>query len=362
MTRENGETMSSVSLTFDDISLIPRLSTIKSRSEVQLHTVLGTIRPLCLRLPIISAPMDTVSSPALAAVLSDAGGICILHRYMSIEDQAGQIVAARDLASDKDRFQVGGAVGATGDFLERAAALVAAGAKVVCVDMAHGHSYAARDAIMAIRAAHPDLHIMAGNIATAEAYNDLTAWGADSLRVSIGSGSCCETRVNTGHGVPALHSVMDVAQNAITSGYKPNGRPVYPAGIILDGGIRNPGDIVKALAVGAQAVMMGSMFAGTDESPGRRISVNGTEKIVFRGMASPESQLEWRGYVGSDEGTSHYVDPKGPAQAVIDKIVNGVRSGLSYSGAFSIEDFHSKAKFVQQTVAGLIEGKPHIRL
>jgi IMP dehydrogenase len=352
--------MSSVSLTFDDISLIPRLSTIKSRSEVQLHTVLGTTRPLCLRLPIISAPMDTVSSPALAAILSDAGGICMLHRYMSIEEQVGQIAAARELAADKDRFQIGGAVGATGDFLGRATALVAAGAKVVCVDMAHGHSYAARDAIMAIRAAHPDLHIMAGNIATAEAYNDLTAWGADSLRVSIGSGSCCETRVNTGHGVPALHSVMDVVQNAHKA-YKPDGKPLYPAGIILDGGIRNPGDIVKALAVGAQAVMMGSMLAGTDESPGRRISVDGKEKIVFRGMASPESQLEWRGYVGSDEGTSHYVDPKGPVQAVIDKIANGVRSGLSYSGARSIEDFHSKAKFVQQTVAGLIEGKPHIR-
>lgn len=353
--------MNGISLTFDDISLVPRLSTIQSRSEVKLHTVLGHLRPLCLRLPIIAAPMDTVSSAKLAAALSDAGGICILHRYLSIDDQVGQVLEARSLCSDSECFQIGAAVGATGDVLERTAALVSAGVKVICVDMAHGHSYAARDAILAIRAAHPDVHIMAGNIATAEAYDDLVSWGADSLRVSIGSGSCCETRVNTGHGLPALHSVMDVVKNATTAVKDDMGNRTFPAGIILDGGIRNPGDVVKALAVGAHAVMMGSMFAGTDEAPGRTILVDGKQKILFRGMASSESQLEWRGYIGSDEGTSHYVDPKGPVLSVIAKFINGVRSGFSYSGARNLKEFHARAKFVQQTSAGLIEGKPHIR-
>lgn len=353
--------MNGISLTFDDISLIPRLSTIQSRTEIELHTVLGQARPLCLRLPIIGAPMDTVSSPRLAASLSDAGGICILHRYCSIDEQVRQVNEARELSTDPDRFQVGAAVGATGEVLERTAALVAAGVKVICVDMAHGHSYPARDAILAIRAMYPDLHIMAGNIATAEAYDDLVSWGADSLRVSIGSGSCCETRVNTGHGLPALHSIIDVVKNS-THRFFNGGNRTHPAGIILDGGIRNPGDVVKALAVGAHAVMMGSMFAGTDEAPGLPITVDGKQKILFRGMASSESQMEWRGYVGSEEGTSHYVDPKGPVKAVIDKVVNGVRSGFSYSGARNVKEFHARARFVQQTVAGLIEGRPHIKL
>lgn len=353
--------MSKVGLTFDDITLVPAYSNIRSRSEVRLSTVLGTERPLCLRLPVISAPMDTVSSPALAARLSDAGGICILHRYMSISDQVAQMYEAFELAQDKPRFQIGAAVGATGDYETRAAALVNAGVKVICVDVAHGHSIAVKECLQFLRKKYPGLHIMAGNIATAEAYRDLVKWGADSLRVSIGSGSCCETRVNTGHGLPALYSVMDVVKNGGRRWFgffkeKPK------AGIILDGGIRNPGDIVKALAVGAHAVMMGSMFAGTDEAPGARISVNGQEKIVFRGMASKDSQLEWRGYVGSEEGTSHYVDPKGPVNSVINTIVNGIRSGLSYSGAADIKEFYRKVRFVQQTVAGLVEGRPHIKL
>lgn len=353
--------MSDVGITFDDITLVPQLNEVRSRSEVSLETRLGEIRPLELKIPLISAPMDTVASPSLAALLSDRGGLCILHRYLSIPEQVAQVRAAFDLAKNKAEFQIGAAVGSTGDFEERAAALVMAGATVICVDVAHGHSLVVADAIRALRKNHPQLHIMAGNIATAEAYDYLVSAGADSLRVSIGSGSCCETRVNTGHGLPALYSVMDVVANA---GLKqPNaacGR--HLAGIILDGGIRNPGDIVKSLAVGAHAVMMGSMFAGTDESPGKRIIVNGKEKIVFRGMASSDSQLEWRGYVGSEEGTSHYVDPKGPASAVVDRILNGVRSGFTYSGARSMAEFHAKAKFVKQTLSGLVEGRPHIKL
>ena len=350
-----------IGITFDDITLVPQLNEVRSRSEVSLETVLGFFRPLRLKLPLISAPMDTVSSPELAALLSDRGGLCILHRYCSIEEQAAQVSRARELALDKRNFQVGFAVGATGDYLERADAVLRAGANVICVDVAHGHSLAVKECIGALRIAHPQVHIMAGNIATASAYDYLVAAGADSLRVSIGSGSCCETRVNTGHGLPALYSVMDVVANAQERAPNAQGAGYMSAGIILDGGIRNAGDIVKSLAVGAHAVMMGSMFAGTDEAPGKRILVNGAEKVLFRGMASAESQLEWRGFVGSEEGTSHYVDPKGPAGQVLDKIVNGIRSGFTYSGARTLSEFHSKAKFVKQTISGLVEGRPHIK-
>jgi IMP dehydrogenase len=353
--------MSDIGITFDDITLVPQLNEVRSRSEVVLETVLGEVRPLMLKIPLISAPMDTVSSPALAALLSDRGGICILHRYLSIADQVAQVHAARDFAQNKDEFQVGAAVGSTGDYEERAAALVEAGVVTICVDVAHGHSRVVADAIRSLRKTHPSLHIMAGNIATAEAYDYLVDAGADSLRVSIGSGSCCETRVNTGHGLPALYSVIDVVANAGTGQPNTAGRR-RPAGVILDGGIRNPGDIVKSLAVGAHAVMMGSMFAGTDESPGKRITVNGKDKILFRGMASADSQLEWRGFVGSEEGTSHYVDPKGSASVVVDKILNGVRSGFTYTGARNLAEFHAKARFVKQTLSGLVEGRPHIKL
>lgn len=353
--------MSDIGITFDDITLVPQLNEVRSRSEVSLETVLGELRPLKLRIPLISAPMDTVASPALAALLSDRGGLCILHRYMSIKDQVAQVTEAFNLAADKERFQIGAAVGATGDYLQRADELIHAGAGVICVDVAHGHSDVVRECIETLRATYPRVHIMAGNIATAEAYDYLVSAGADSLRVSIGSGSCCETRVNTGHGLPALYSVMDVVANAGAKQPNTAGRR-HPAGIILDGGIRNPGDIVKSLAMGAHAVMMGSMFAGTDESPGKRITVDGKEKIVFRGMASADSQLEWRGYVGSEEGTSHYVDPKGPAATVVDKILNGVRSGFTYTGARNMAEFHAKAKFVKQTLSGLVEGRPHIKL
>jgi IMP dehydrogenase len=353
--------MNDIGITFDDITLVPQLNEVRSRSEVNLETTLGINRPLRLKLPLISAPMDTVSSAALAALLSDRGGLCILHRYSSVDEQVSQVTKARELAARKSEFQIGAAVGATGDYLERTAALVQAGVAAVCVDVAHGHSLAVKECIQAIRTRYPGLHIMAGNIATAQAYDYLVAAGADSLRVSIGSGSCCETRVNTGHGLPALHSVMDVVSNAQERLPNVSGPGLLPAGVILDGGIRNPGDIVKSLAVGAHAVMMGSMFAGTDEAPGKRIVVNGKEKAVFRGMASAESQLEWRGFVGSEEGTSHYVDPKGPASVVVDKIVNGIRSGFTYSGARDLADFHKKAKFVKQTISGLVEGRPHIR-
>jgi IMP dehydrogenase len=220
---------------------------------------------------------------------------------------------------------------------------------VICVDVAHGHHKLVERAIKTIKDAYAEaIHIMAGNVATLQAFNDLSDWGADSVRCNIGGGSICSTRIQTGHGHPGLQTVFDCAATD------------RDAKIIADGGIRTSGDIVKALAAGADFVMLGSLLAGTEEAPGEKIARNGHVFKKYRGMASKDAQISWRGRYSSNEGVSAEVPFKGPVGDILDDLTNGVRSGLSYSGARSIKELQAKAMFVRQTAAGQGESRAHI--
>ena len=241
------------------------------------------------------------------------------------------------------------AIGTTGDYLDRATALYDAGARILCVDVAHGHHILMKEALHELRGVFGDaVHIMAGNIATLEGYNDLVDWGADSVRCNIGGGSICSTRVQTGHGVPGLHTIIDCA------------RSDRDAPIIADGGIRNSGDIVKALAAGADFVMLGSLLSGTDETPGDVINTREGKFKSYRGMASKDAQVEWRGRTASLEGIATPVPCKGPVRNLLTALERGIRSGLSYSGARSITEFQAKAQLIQQTASSQIESSTHI--
>jgi IMP dehydrogenase len=192
------------------------------------------------------------------------------------------------------------------------------------------------------------VHIMAGNVATKEGYNDLVDWGADSVRCNIGGGSICSTRIQTGHGVPGLQTILDCAQG---------GRKVP---IIADGGLRTAGDIVKALAAGADFVMLGSLLAGSDETPGDVINTRKGKFKAYRGMASKDAQVRWRGKTASLEGIATTVPCKGPVKSILADLERGIRSGFSYSGARSLKELQEKARFIRQTTSGRIESSPHI--
>jgi IMP dehydrogenase len=333
-------------LTFEDILLVPQYSEIKSRSDVSLNVRLSNLETE-LRIPVVSSPMDTVTEHKMAAAIHASGGLGIIHRYNSIEKQVN--IVTRVLDESIDNTNVGVAVGVTGDFEERACAAHDAGANVLCVDIAHGHHILMKNALRRLRDIFGnDIHIMAGNIATLRGFNDLSDWGADSIRVGVGGGSICSTRIMTGHGVPTLQSVLDCAKSD---------RDTI---LIADGGIKQTGDIVKAIAAGADLVMLGSMLAGTDETPGDAFYVDGVKNKAYRGMASSAAQIDWRGHVASEEGVSHQVISKGPVTNVLDNIEKAIRSGMSYSGAKSLACLRAKADLIKVTQASIVESRPHI--
>ena len=269
-----------------------------------------------------------------------------------VAQQVNQVKIVESIIEDPRSYgipTVAAAVGTSGDYLERAAALVGHGAKILCVDVAHGHHVLMKLALTKLRELFGDtVHIMAGNVATLEGYNDLVDWGADSVRCNIGGGSICSTRIQTGHGVPGLHTIIDCA------------RSDRNIPIIADGGIRNSGDIVKALAAGADFVMLGSLLSGTDETPGDIINTREGKFKAYRGMASKDAQIEWRGKTASLEGIATTVRAKGPVGDILSELTRGIRSGLSYSGARTITELQSKARFIRQTVSGQTESGTHI--
>ena len=338
------------SLSYDDVLLVPQYSDIRSRSEVSTGVDLGN--GLKLRVPILASPMDTISEAAMALSVGLYGGAAIVHRYNTIQQQADIITMAKGLALDEHNTDIviGAAIGVTDDYINRAAVMNALGIDFLCVDVAHGHHILMKDAIHTLRSAFGDnLHIMAGNIATLEGINDLADWGADSVRCNIGGGSICSTRIETGHGVAGFQTVLDCAKTD---------RDVT---IIADGGIRNSGDMVKALAAGADCIMCGSMLSGTDETHGNVFEESdGTRWKTYRGMASKEAQISWRGKYSSHEGVSARVPYRGSVTKILESLERGLRSGLSYSGARSIPELHASSEFVTQTSAGLGESKTHI--
>jgi len=332
-------------VTYDDMLLVPQYSDITSRSEVNISSWLNSRHSL--ELPIIASPMDTVSEVEMSVAMAKAGGLAVIHRYNTIPEQ-GQLVS--QVANDVHTSLTAAAIGVTGDYLERATTLLALGANVLCVDVAHGHHLMTKNALHELRKAFGSgVYIIAGNVCTLEGVNDLSDWGADAVRCNIGGGSICSTRIVTGHGLPGLQTLFDCA------------RTDRDVKIIADGGIKTSGDIVKALAAGADFVMCGSLLAGTQESPGQLITLpDGSRVKEYRGMASKDAQMSWRNKSSTPEGVASYIPYKGSVSHILADLEGGIRSGLSYTGARTIAQLQHKAEWARQTSAGTIESGTHI--
>ena len=467
-------------VTFDDVLLVPKYSKVTSRSDTDLSTKLS--KNISLNIPLISANMDTVTESSMAVTVAREGGIGIIHRFLTIQQQVNEVlkvkrsgsiiienpytinseltikdafsimnekqvsgllvtdsnskiigilterdvlfeptdstklvkelmtkdvvtaklgvdleqvkeilkhnrieklpivddnnhvkglITSQDISNlekypnaskdKKGRPLVGSAVGVKGDFMERTEALINAGADVLVVDIAHGHSENAINTVKNIKKAFPDCELIAGNVATAKGTEDLIKAGVDAVKVGVGSGSICITRVITGSGVPQLTAVYDCAKVGNDHGIP----------IISDGGTRNSGDATKALAAGASSIMVGSILGGTDESPGSTITKNGKRFKIYRGMASLAASMGRRSketgtfeladdlndYVA--EGVEAMVPYKGSVTEIITQITGGIRSGLSYCGASNIKQMQENAEFIKISRAGFAESQPH---
>lgn len=339
-------------LCFDDILLVPQRSSVSSRHSVRTSMIIGSgNRAISLDLPVIAAPMDTVCDIEMCMAIASMGGIGILHRYMSYEEQ---LKKAKTLADAE--FAFGVAIASNNGFIDQAQALYYAGVRLFLVDTANGHGSYAVDAVKALRDKFDDIHIMAGNVATADGFARLSSAGADSVRVGIGGGSACTTRIVSGHGVPTLASIMDCDRWLEEFGSS----GIDTCSIIADGGIRNSGDMIKAFAAGAHAVMVGSMLAGTDEAPGNVfMNEQGQHVKAFRGMASKEAQKDAMGSVSVAEGISTTLPYKGSVKNILEEIRGGLGSGCSYSGVHNLEELSSFSRYVKVTQASLGESKPH---
>ena len=467
-------------LTFDDVLLVPKFSDIVSRLQTDLTTQLS--RNISINIPIISANMDTVTESTMAVTIAREGGIGIIHRFLTIQEEVDEIhkvkragsviienpylinpeqtiqdafkimnekqvsgllvtdssskligilterdvlfepvdcsklvkdlmtkdvvsakpgidfqqakeilknnrieklpltdennqikglITSQDISNlekypnaskdEKGRPLVGAAVGVKGDFMQRTEALLDAGVDVIVVDIAHGHSENAINTVKNIKKAFPNCELIAGNVATAHGTEDLIKAGVDAVKVGVGSGSICITRVITGSGVPQLTAVLDCAK----IGNEHN----IP--IISDGGTRTSGDATKALAAGAYSVMIGGILGGTDESPGSTISKNGKRFKIYRGMASLGASLGRKskdsGNVGLTDDLNDYVAEgvegmvpyRGSVTDIITQITGGIRSGLSYCGAHNIQQMQKNAEFIKISRAGFAESQPH---
>ncbi|CCK83024.1 Inosine-5-monophosphate dehydrogenase [Lactobacillus equicursoris 66c] len=357
-------------ITFDDVLLIPAESHVLP-NEVDLSTQLAD--NLKLNIPIVSAGMDTVTEGKMAAAMAKMGGLGVIHKNLSIKAQADEVRLAKNTpvteadthaAVDKDgKLLVAAAVGVTSDTFERAEALFEAGADAIVIDTAHGHSAGVLRKIKEIRDHFPKNTLIAGNVATGEGTRALFEAGVDVVKVGIGPGSICTTRVVAGVGVPQLTAIYDAADVA-----KEFGKP-----IIADGGIKYSGDVVKALAAGGNAVMLGSMLSGTEEAPGDvQQGADGRLVKSYRGMGSVGAMSQQHG--SSDryfqggvneanklvpEGIEAVVSYKGSVNNVVYQILGGLRSGMGYCGAENIQKLIETAQFVRISNAGLRESHPH---
>lgn len=353
--------------TFDDLLLVPAKSEVVP-AQVKLQTRLTD--KITLNIPIVSAAMDTVTEDAMAIMLAKLGGMGFVHKNMPVEAQAAMIKAVKETEVESSfedanidpqgRLRVGAAVGVGESSLERVRALVDAGVDIVAVDSAHGHSQGVIDTVRMIRAEFPELDIVGGNIVTALGATDLIYAGANVIKVGVGPGSICTTRVVAGVGVPQLTAVNDVYSVARQ----------YGVGVIADGGIKLSGDIAKALAAGGSCVMLGGLLAGTEETPGEVMEVFGKKVKGYVGMGSlsamqrGSSDRYFQGGVSElkklvPEGIEATVPFKGSIRDVIYQMLGGLRSGMGYCGCGTIEEMHQKAQFVKITGAGLRESHPH---
>ena len=397
-------------LTYDDVNIVPKYSELESRKDVKLNT--RFTKNTELTIPIVSSPMDTITEEKMAVEMMDWGGVGIIHRFMDIDKQARMMKSLHyewdryfmplsgnnneeertidkewdewwnsikhwnhpptksDWKVMKERFwwadnmikddDVGrkrprcAAIGVTGDYKERAQELVKNGCNVLLIDVAHGHHVLVKNVIEELRNEFgEDVEIIGGSIATKEAAKELCEWGVDGLRVGIGNGSLCETRIRTGVGIPQFSALLDIC--SITDDYN--------VPVIADGGIRYVGDICKGLGCGADSVMLGSLLAGTKETPGDITKVGEwpNERLYkkYRGSASIDFKGD-RGESRNIEGNSKIIPYKGKVKRIISDIRDGISSSCSYVGARDILDFQSKCEFVQVTQAGVVEAKPHL--
>lgn len=342
-----------LALAYDDVLLVPRRSAVGSRQEVNLATRLS--RRLDLGIPVVAANMDTVCEWEMAVAMAQMGGVGIIHRFLPVEEHAGQIEKAKEAGAN---LLVGAAMGVGDDLTQRAKTCVAAGADILVLDIAHGHAEHALGAVKVLKHEFPEVDLIAGNIATGQGAIDLVEAGADAVKVGVGPGGVCTTRVVTGVGVPQVSALYDVVKSGVE------------APIIADGGIRAGGDIAKALALGADSVMIGSILAGTRESPGEVEETSTGPVKRVRGMASLEAAVLRAARRGAEledeyfehrspEGIERRVPYRGTAEEVVRSLMGGVRSAMSYLGAADLETFRRNARFVRTTPAGLAESHPH---
>src|SRR5215211_2720290 len=340
-------------LAYNDVLLVPRYSCVRSRNEVDLSTVIAP--GITLAVPFLSANMDTVTGAEMAIAMDRVGAIGAVGRFDAPEAQARSVQIVTDAGA-----RCIGVIGVKDDALRRAELLLAAGARGLHLDVAHAHSEHAIEVTEACKRRWPDVPLIVGTIATYEAAIDLYEAGADTVKVGIGAGSTCITRINTGSGVPQITAIMDVAR-ARTERFPDR----Y---VIADGGAASSGDIVKALAAGADAYMGGSLFAGADEAPGEIVKVDGALFKHYNGSTSREEKLrqlakyeaqKHERYSLHIEGVEAMTPATGPVADIVEALCAGIRSGLSYSGALTIPELHERAEFIEITGAGYQESQAH---
>ena len=340
------------SLTFDDVLLLPQYSDIlPSETDISLQLT----KNILLKVPFLSSAMDTVTESKMAISIAHAGGLGVIHRNLNIVDQTKEIKKVK-----KKNLLVGAAVGTNKDDLERARSLVTNGCDLIVIDTAHGHSEKVLKTLSKLKKISKKIPICVGNIATAAAAKRLYNSGADIIKVGIGPGSICTTRMVAGIGVPQISAIMEVKQELKNKKIK----------IISDGGIKFSGDVAKALAAGADAIMMGSIFAGTDESPGKKFKIKGKIYKQYRGMGSigAMSSGSANRYFQKNfkdkskfvpEGVEGRVEYKGNVSKIIYQLKGGLRSSMGYIGAKNLSQISKNAKFIKITKAGFYESMVH---
>lgn len=329
-------------LTFDDVLIMPKKSEMKSRKDPSLKSRITKTK--YLETPIISANMDMVTEARMAIAMHQFGGLGILHRFMDTDKQVAMIQEVKASGAQI----ISASIGVNADFKERAHAIVKAGVNLMTIDIAHGHSVSMMDTLKWLKDTFPGLEVIAGNLATPDAAIDLIEAGADAIKVGIGPGSMCTTRIITGCGVPQLTAIALCAEAAES----------YDVPVIADGGIRTSGDMVKAFGAGASTIMLGSMLSGTIETPGD--IVNG--KKQYRGMASKKAQVSWRGDMPkgmAPEGESTFVNVKGHVEDVLHELCGGIRSGMTYMNAQTIAEMRDKTSFMEMSSNGISESRAH---
>ena len=340
------------SLTFDDVLLLPRYSNIlPSQTDISLELT----KKIKLKVPFLSSAMDTVTEAKMAIAIAEAGGIGIIHRNLNIKKQTKEIVLVK-----KRKLLVGAAVGTNNEDIKRAKSLIDCGCDLIIIDTAHGHSEKVLNTLYKLKKIRGNVPICVGNIATGEAAKKLFDSGADIIKVGIGPGSICTTRMVAGIGVPQISAIKEVRRALKNKKIK----------IISDGGIKFSGDLAKALAAGADAIMMGSIFAGTDESPGKKFKIKGKIYKQYRGMGSigAMSSGSANRYFQKKfkdkskfvpEGVEGRVEYKGNVSKIIYQLQGGLRSSMGYIGAKNLNQIKKNAKFIKITKAGFYESMVH---